>query len=65
MDDVNITKIAEMCPVCISGADLYSICSNAWMSSVRRLIKNQTGSTEVVVTMKDFMVAVNDFKAPI
>lgn len=40
--DKTLTKkaIAEMLTKDMTGADLYSICSNAWLSAVRRTIQN-------------------------
>ena len=33
-------KIAEVIEADVTGADLYSICSNAWLSAVRRHVQN-------------------------
>lgn len=36
-DELN--KIVEILPANLTGADLYSVCSNAWLNAARRLIK--------------------------
>uniref|UniRef100_A0A0N4ZS76 Peroxisomal ATPase PEX1 n=1 Tax=Parastrongyloides trichosuri TaxID=131310 RepID=A0A0N4ZS76_PARTI len=38
-DDIELTKIASLCPNVMSGADLYSLMSNAVMESIRENIK--------------------------
>lgn len=35
-----LKKIAEGLKQDMTGADMYSICSNAWLSAVRRAIRN-------------------------
>lgn len=39
-NDVDLYKIAESLPVCLTGADLYSVCYNAWQNAARSVIKN-------------------------
>lgn len=38
--DVNLEEIVDLCPANITGADYYGLCSNAWMSAVRELLRN-------------------------
>uniref|UniRef100_A0A1B0BE70 Peroxisomal ATPase PEX6 n=1 Tax=Glossina palpalis gambiensis TaxID=67801 RepID=A0A1B0BE70_9MUSC len=60
----NMKDIAEQLKGDMSGADLYSICSNAWLSAVRRTIeKHSQGKLKdedlvaqnIVVEVEDFM----------
>lgn len=69
------TLVAEL-PNDLSGADLYSVCSNAWLLAVRRRFTNlSTGQNktaeinssiclpdeEIVVELDDFLTAARDF----
>lgn len=57
----------------MTGADIYSVCSNAWLSAVRRSIlayqtKQDAGeeiaelnATDVLVNLDDFRVAIGNF----
>ncbi|XP_074026455.1 peroxisomal biogenesis factor 6 isoform X2 [Leptinotarsa decemlineata] len=38
-NDVNLIEVVKISPKNITGADFYGICSSAWSSAVRRLIK--------------------------
>lgn len=38
-DEVNLSRISESLPQCLTGADLYSVCYNAWQNAARREIK--------------------------
>lgn len=40
-EHLDIKSIADLLKADMTGADLYSICSNAWLSAVRRTIVNQ------------------------
>lgn len=46
--DVNLDEIVDLCPVNITGADYYGLCSDAWMSAVRKLIKHSKSNTKIV-----------------
>ena len=35
--DVDLLQIAEKCGPSLTGADLYALCADAWMASLRRL----------------------------
>uniref|UniRef100_A0A1B0GMP6 Peroxisomal ATPase PEX6 n=1 Tax=Phlebotomus papatasi TaxID=29031 RepID=A0A1B0GMP6_PHLPP len=67
---VKLKKIAEMLKSEMTGADIYSICSNAWLSAVRRTIAATKGGKSqldeltgksVVVCMEDFKNAIGKF----
>ncbi|GLV42680.1 Peroxin 6 [Carabus blaptoides fortunei] len=69
--DVNLDQVATVCPPHVTGADLYSVCANAWFTAVRRTIENIENGTIsdenlspklVKVTMEDFMSAAKDMK---
>ncbi|XP_017837746.1 peroxisome assembly factor 2 isoform X2 [Drosophila busckii] len=68
--DVDLDQIAERLKQEMSGADLYSICSNAWLSAVRRTINKhlsselpaeQLKSEHVIVESGDFATSFNKF----
>lgn len=43
-ENLSIRSIAELLKDDMTGADIYSICSNAWLSAVRRtIIEHQEG----------------------
>lgn len=35
---MNLEEIAELVPDNVTGADLYSLCSNAWFSALRKSV---------------------------
>lgn len=35
---VNLSEIVERCPLRLTGADLYALCSDAMMSAIKRRI---------------------------
>ncbi|XP_055603194.1 uncharacterized protein LOC129751616 isoform X2 [Uranotaenia lowii] len=69
--DLTLRKIAECLKQDMTGADMYSICSNAWLSAVRRAIRSATtkeenvddtlGPESVVVNESDFKAAMKKF----
>ena len=65
--ELSLNKIAEMLKEDVTGADLYSICSNAWLSAVRRIVMNEKAeekdvtADKVVVNMEDFKKACEKF----
>lgn len=68
--EVDLTQIAEQLKSEMSGADLYSICSNAWLSAVRRTIKNHVSnglaadeltSENIIVESEDFATSFKKF----
>ncbi|XP_059607731.1 peroxisomal ATPase PEX6 [Phlebotomus argentipes] len=67
---VKLKKIAEMLKSEMTGADIYSICSNAWLNAVRRTVAmatdgksqlNELTGKSVIVCMEDFKIAVGKF----
>ncbi|KMY92882.1 peroxisome assembly factor 2 isoform X1 [Drosophila simulans] len=67
---VDMEQIAERLKSEMSGADLYSICSNAWLSAVRRTIDGHLSGTiaekelvpeNVIVQVEDFTKSFNKF----
>lgn len=49
-EHLTIKSIAALLKEDMTGADLYSICSNAWLSAVRRTItQHKTGKTKNVL----------------
>lgn len=69
--NVTIEKIADLMKQEMTGADIYSICSNAWLSAVRRVISahqvNEQDSdktltaADVIVKEEDFRDAISKF----
>ncbi|XP_062135156.1 peroxisomal ATPase PEX6 isoform X1 [Drosophila sulfurigaster albostrigata] len=68
--DVDLVQIAERLKSEMSGADLYSICSNAWLSAVRRTINNhvndglsakELSAENIIVESDDFTTSFNKF----
>jgi peroxin-6 len=68
--DLTTKKIAEMIISDVTGADLYSICSNAWLNAVRKHVKKfhdgkhkeeDMTSTKIVVSLDDFKISLNQF----
>lgn len=74
---LSIGKIADLLTQDMTGADIYSICSNAWLSAVRRLINTHTAKNETKIsfyrelkedhslTAADVIVELNDFREAI
>lgn len=62
--ELSTKKIAELIHEDVTGADLYSICSNAWLNAVRRQVKKfQAGDfTEGDMTAERVIVSLDDFK---
>ncbi|KAH8369824.1 hypothetical protein KR093_001065, partial [Drosophila rubida] len=69
-NDVDLVQIAECLKSEMSGADLYSICSNAWLSAVRRTINGHVSdglkakeltAENIIVESEDFSTSFNKF----
>lgn len=64
-DDVDILRVAEACPATFTGADVYALCSDAWMGAFRRIALGGDDGTrtvepgkelpEIVVKQEDFL----------
>ncbi|XP_055692531.1 peroxisomal ATPase PEX6 [Lutzomyia longipalpis] len=64
--DVKLRRIAEMLKSEMTGADIYSICSNAWLSAVRRTIAGTKEKEKLdELTGKSVIVHMDDFKSAI
>lgn len=60
-DDVDFTRIAESIPHGCTGADIYALCSDAWMHAAKALIRNgEYSDPTVTVSANDFEAAVAD-----
>uniref|UniRef100_A0A182QM46 Peroxisomal ATPase PEX6 n=1 Tax=Anopheles farauti TaxID=69004 RepID=A0A182QM46_9DIPT len=69
-ENLTLGKIAQRLKQDMTGADMYSICSNAWLSAVRRTVKEAIAgdsideglsADQVVVTEEDFQEAIKKF----
>lgn len=61
---LTLAKIADSLKQDMTGADLYSICSNAWLSAVRRAIRGiKDPTSEDSLNPEDVVVNESDFKA--
>lgn len=75
--DVDLAEVAERCPARFTGADMYALCSDAWMTALRRGILGGTqevtgghdssGATkganeEVMVLQSDFSAALDSLQ---
>lgn len=68
--ELSSKKIAELVTMDVTGADLYSVCSNAWLSAVRRQIhkfndnkvkEDEVISDNVTVNLDDFKKSLTQF----
>ncbi|XP_053670000.1 uncharacterized protein LOC128720360 [Anopheles nili] len=69
-ENLTLRKIAESLTQDMTGADMYSICSNAWLSAVRRTVKEAIAgdaideglnANQVIVGEDDFREAIKKF----
>lgn len=62
--DLTTKKIAELIQPDVTGADLYSICSNAWLSAVRKHVKKYEDGkcNDDDMTADKISVGMEDFK---
>lgn len=63
-EGLTLEKIVELIPMDVTGADLYSVCSNAWLSAVRRQIEMFERKKVQVKDMisENLVVSLEDFK---
>lgn len=68
--DLTTRKIAEMIDQDVTGADIYSICSNAWLSAVRKHVRkfndgkvneDEMNAEKIVVNLDDFKKSLDQF----
>lgn len=68
-DGLTINTIAEHLKQDMTGADIYSVCSNAWLTAVRRCITehmaNESDNDDVKLTADDVLVSLADFRKAI
>ncbi|XP_012277293.1 peroxisome assembly factor 2 isoform X2 [Orussus abietinus] len=62
-----LLEVVEQLPGNLTGADLYAVCSNAWLLAVRRNLANVSASNdsrsleiELTVELQDFLQAIRD-----
>lgn len=68
--DLTISSIAELLKQDMTGADIYSVCSNAWLNAVRRCITKFQSTIEdnqnvTTLTADDVHVCLDDFRKAI
>ncbi|KAI8103357.1 hypothetical protein M9435_004696 [Picochlorum sp. BPE23] len=56
--DVDLDSVAEACPSRLTGADMYGLCSKAWMSAFKRTVTEDQDATRVSVKQEDFLSCV-------
>ncbi|GIM02538.1 hypothetical protein Vretimale_7353, partial [Volvox reticuliferus] len=49
-DDVDLQSLASACPATLTGADLYALCADAWMTALQRHIQKLEGQSDEVGT---------------
>ncbi|KAH0622797.1 hypothetical protein JD844_025479 [Phrynosoma platyrhinos] len=59
---VNLLGVLDKCPIQLTGADLYALCSDAMMSAIKRKVEwieegLDTENSELTLTMEDFVQA--------
>lgn len=69
-NEVCTKKVAEIIKCDVTGADLYSICSNAWLSAVRKRVQkygngklkeNDMTAEKILVGLDDFTKSLDQF----
>lgn len=67
--DVSLETVARMCPATFTGADMYALCADAWMGSVKRKVYSEQADIEangslcseaIVVNHEDFVEALRE-----
>ncbi|KAK3925435.1 Peroxisome assembly factor 2 [Frankliniella fusca] len=61
---VNLEEVSRKLPAEVTGADMYAVCSGAWLGAVRRVIKTSQMGTETIpneveVNQEDFLEAIS------
>ena len=65
-EDVNLESIAHGLPACLTGADLYALCSDAWMLALKGILTQSASDNDmqkgrsranIVVYQQDFLNA--------
>ncbi|XP_058789652.1 peroxisomal ATPase PEX6 isoform X2 [Phymastichus coffea] len=61
-----LKKLVEKLPANLTGADLYSVCSNAWLRAVKRILidkslgREKVRGEDVIVKLDDFLYATKE-----
>lgn len=58
-EDVALEEVAARAPPRLTGADLYALCSDAWMTALKRKVKAGEEEGQVVVGQDDFVAALS------
>ena len=63
-DDVDLSSVARAVPISCTGADLYAVCSTAWLNAAKMRIGrgDADAASPVVVCATDFSEALRDFQ---
>lgn len=56
--DVDLGSVADACPSRLTGADMYGLCSRAWMTAFKRTVTRDQNATHVSVKQEDFLSSV-------
>ncbi|KAA6429814.1 MAG: peroxisome biogenesis 6-like [Trebouxia sp. A1-2] len=58
-DDIDLPIIAEKCPPTFTGADMYALSSDAWMTALKRTVAQAPDAENVTVIQEDFWDALS------
>jgi len=65
-EDVSLGEVAGKCPQTYSGADLYALCTEAWLTAAKGVIgrgePSHSEGTSVVVRRQDFIASLDKIK---
>lgn len=56
-DSVNLVELSEQCPFNFTGADLYALCSDAMLNSIKRKVDFVNAEVEAGMTVNDYLEA--------
>ena len=59
--DVQLDRVAEQCPPRLTGADLYALCSDAWMIALKRHVAEKESGKSIVEGDRGVVVQQVDF----
>jgi len=62
LEDVDLEDIADKCQSRMTGADLYALCSDAWMTAFKRAIEEGNKTAVVSVSQRDFSTALKSLQ---
>eukprot|EP00890_Picochlorum_soloecismus_P000322 jgi/Picsp_1/1290/NSC_04771-R1_peroxin 6 len=63
-NDVDLMAVAAACPARLTGADMYGLCSSAWMIALKRQIASNPSKNDssIVVNHQDFVDALSSIQ---